>query len=255
MPVRPRTSPRVSAAGRLAIVLLAAACSLPHLSCMSFWKSIYKTLKGSRTVEEVLADIGPGAEARLLRRFTDAGEAYPPDGAYLVAYKQERVLELWARGPIRTTLVHTYTVTAASGTLGPKLREGDLQVPEGIYGVMELEPNSDYYLGLKLDYPNSTDLANARADGRTNPGSDIYIHGRDYSEGCLAVGDRAIEELFTLAARTGPGKIKVIIGPQRFENGIPVRSGLPGWTEALYAEIERAIRDAGLTERGGRVRP
>lgn len=218
-------------------------------SCTSMWSGICRKLRGSRTVEEVLADIGPAAGKRLEARFSGVKCAFPPSRAVLVAYKRERVIELWAGAPEGAVLVHTYPVAAASGTPGPKLREGDMQVPEGIYSVMELEPNSSYYLGIKINYPNATDLANARLDRRTDLGGDIYIHGRDYSEGCLAVGDRAIEELFTLAARTGIGNITVIIGPQRFEGELPLRPGLPGWTGALYDEISRTIRDGGLVAR------
>ena len=59
---------------------------------------------------------------------------------------------------------------AFSGTLGPKLREGDGQIPEGIYGIGYLNPNSSYYLSLKVTYPNASDRARAKKDGRTNLG-------------------------------------------------------------------------------------
>ncbi|NJN46820.1 MAG: L,D-transpeptidase family protein [Candidatus Competibacteraceae bacterium] len=90
-----------------------------------------------------------------------------------------------------------YPVLAASGTLGPKLCEGDRQVPEGIYRIKSLNPNSAYHLSLELDYPNAFDLRQAERDGRNNPGSAICIHGKAVSVGCLAMGDTAIEELYS----------------------------------------------------------
>jgi hypothetical protein len=239
----------VRASHIVAIIATIGVMAFSSVSCTSMWSGIWKKLRGARTVEEVLADMGPAAVTRLEARFAAVKLSYPPSRAILVTYKRERALELWAPGPAGNVLVHAYPVIAASGTPGPKLREGDMQVPEGIYSVMELEPNSSYYLGIKINYPNSTDLANARLDRRTNLGGDIYIHGRDYSEGCLAVGDRAIEELFTLAARTGIGNITVIIGPQRFEGELTPGPGLPGWTGALYGEISRRILSEGLKER------
>ncbi len=238
-----RASRAVVITATIGIIAFSAA------SCTSMWSGIWRKLRGTRTVGEVLADIGPAAGKRLEARFSGAKLAFPPSRAVLVAYKRERVLELWAPAAGGAVLVHTYPVTAASGGPGPKLREGDMQVPEGVYSPVELEPNSSYYLAIKINYPNATDLANARLDRRTNLGGDIYIHGRDYSEGCLAVGDRAIEELFMLAARTGLGNITVIIGPRRFEGELAPGPGLPDWAGALYGEISRTIRDEGLAAR------
>jgi hypothetical protein len=112
------------------------------------------------------------------------------------------VLELWTEDTA-ARLVHRYPVLAASGALGPKLRQGDLQVPEGVYRVLWLNPNSSYHLSMKLDYPNAFDREHARRDRRTDLGGDIFVHGRAVSIGCVALGDPAIEELFVLAADTG----------------------------------------------------
>lgn len=95
---------------------------------------------------------------------------------------------------------------AASGGPGPKLREGDLQVPEGVYRLTAFNPNSSYHLSLRVDYPNAEDRAAedravARSDRRTSLGGDIFIHGKAVSIGCLAIGDPGIEEL--LRARRG----------------------------------------------------
>ena len=71
-------------------------------------------------------------------------------------------------------------------------------MPEGVYRIVALNPNSSYHLSMKLDYPTEFDLSKARAEGRTRPGSDIFIHGKAVSIGCVAVGDDAIEEIFVL---------------------------------------------------------
>lgn len=92
-------------------------------------------------LETRLAEIGPAARARLAPAFESAGLTYPPASVVLVADKTARTLTIHA-GAARSALtrVHTWPVLGMSGTLGPKLREGDLQVPEGVYRVELLNP-------------------------------------------------------------------------------------------------------------------
>ncbi len=166
------------------------------------------------TVAERLEQYGPAARARLLPRFSSAGVAYPPAFATLVGLKQARELRLYAGAePETQRLVATWPFRAASGSLGPKLREGDWQVPEGVYAVESLNPNSRYHLALRVGYPNAFDRQMAQRDGRTNLGGDIMIHGGAASIGCLAMGDAVAEELFVLAADTGLERITVILAP------------------------------------------
>jgi len=129
-----------------------------------------------------------------------------------------------------------------SGGPGPKLREGDFQIPEGIYRVIWLHPNSQYHLSMKLDYPNAFDREQARRDGRTNLGGDIFIHGKDISIGCLAVGDPAIEELFVLAARVGVQRVTTVVAPWDLRRRPPpdLSAHLP-WATALYARLSRTL--------------
>ena len=89
------------------------------------------------------------------------------------------------------------------GASGPKIQRGDKQVPEGVYGISYLNPNSAYHLSLGVNYPNAFDREMAAKDGRKNLGGDIMIHGKNVSSGCLAVGDEPAEELFVLAAEVG----------------------------------------------------
>ena len=196
-----------------------------------------------RTVEDVVATLGREANPRIQERFAQAGIAYPPKEAHLLAFKVERRLELWAGGSGAPRLVASYPLLAESGTLGPKLREGDNQIPEGIYRVVWLHPNSEYHLSLKLDYPNAFDREQAKRDGRTELGGDIFIHGSDVSIGCLAVGDPAIEELFVLAARIGMERVKVVVAPWDFRQKEPAAQDgpQPPWLPTLYAELAREL--------------
>jgi murein L,D-transpeptidase YafK len=119
------------------------------------------------------------------------------------------------------------------------LREGDRQVPEGIYPIESLNPNSSYHLSLRVGYPNAFDRAQAANEGRKNLGGDIMIHGKSVSIGCLAMGDEAAEDLFVLAADTGLQNIKVVLSPMDFRTGaaVPKTAKLPDWTEGLYNQI------------------
>lgn len=196
------------------------------------------------TLQQRLAEIRPAALSRLRQRFKSAGVAWPPSDVTLLAIKDEKILELHARnrsGPWR--LVHRYRVEAASGGPGPKLREGDRQVPEGVYRVIFLNANSRYHVSVRLDYPNAFDLRMAAADGRDTLGGDIMIHGKAASIGCLAMGDPAAEELFVLAAGVSLLRIKVIIAPTdfRYPSATTVMGGDLPWVPALYSEVAREM--------------
>ena len=196
-----------------------------------------------RSVAAAIAAVDPHTETRLRNRFEFAGIAYPPESVTLIALKQQRALELWASSDGHTARIRGYPLQGLSGWPGPKLRAGDRQVPEGLYQVTALNPNSAYHLSLKLNYPNHFDRMQARRDGREDPGSNIFIHGETVSSGCLAVGNRAIEELFVLAARMGGQDMRVIIAPRdpRSDSLFPIPYDAPPWTADLYRTIEREI--------------
>jgi murein L,D-transpeptidase YafK len=138
--------------------------------------------------------------------------------------------------------VRDYPVLAASGGPGPKLRQGDLQVPEGFYKILWLNPMSSYHLSMKLDYPNAFDRAQAAREGRTQLGGDIFIHGRDVSIGCLALGDPAIEELFVLVNDVGVGRVRVLIAPHDLRRHPRPTPAAPAWLDGLYVRLERELR-------------
>ncbi|MGH9464159.1 MAG: L,D-transpeptidase family protein, partial [Thermoanaerobaculia bacterium] len=193
------------------------------------------------SVAEVRERLGAAVDARFAPVFARARVPYPPERVWLLAFKQERKLELWAAGGA-PVFIRSYRILAASGRPGPKLREGDLQVPEGIYRVVGLNPASAYHLSLRLDYPNDFDRALARAEGRDNLGGDIFLHGSNVSEGCLAIGDLAIEELFVLADRVGLGNVRVVIAPNDLRRGAP--TGVeqpPAWLPDLYATLRTEL--------------
>ncbi len=195
------------------------------------------------SVEGVLARVGDAAEARLAPRFARARVPYPPRRVWLLAFKEELKLELWAQGSGPPTFIRSYAILGASGKAGPKLREGDFQVPEGIYRVLWLNPASRYHLSLRLDYPNAFDRAMARAEGREELGGDIFLHGSDVSEGCIAVGNAAVEELFVLAARVGAEDVRVVIAPNDLRRKRPPTDlkYQPSWLPQLYATIRSEL--------------
>ena len=201
-------------------------------------------LPGQWTVEDILQAYGAYATRKLNPYFAKAKVSYPPREVTFIALKQEKKLELWARDSGEFRFIRDYYIQAASGVAGPKLRQGDRQVPEGIYRIAELNPNSHYHLSMKINYPNEFDLFHAWQEGRADPGSDIFIHGKAVSIGCLAMGDEAIEELFVLTAQVGAENVKVVIAPHD-PRAYPLKADseeLPEWTPELYSIISREIK-------------
>jgi murein L,D-transpeptidase YafK len=204
------------------------------------------------TIEERLVQFGAAVEGRVGSLFAEAALPYPPKELALVAFKDTRRLDVHARNaPNEPWLfIRSYPVLGASGSLGPKVREGDKQVPEGIYGAELLNPNSKFHLSIRVSYPNAFDRANAARDGRTNLGGDIMIHGGSASVGCLAIGDEAAEDLFVMAALAGIERVRIVISPTDFRAAdarAPTTEHV--WAEQLYADLR-----AELTNYSRRVR-
>ena len=211
------------------------------------WGPVVVKVTGGRTVDDVIARYGPAAEPRLLLHFERAGVGYPPRRLVLVGLKAEKELEVWAEEGEGLRLVHVYPIVGASGGPGPKLRQGDRQVPEGVYGIAGLNPNSSYHLSMKINYPDDEDQALARAEGRSDPGGDIFIHGKSGSVGCLAMGDEAIEELFILVARVGIEHVTVALAPNDLRKAPPATdmSVAPAWLAERYARVRAAMPSGG----------
>ncbi|WP_245555269.1 L,D-transpeptidase family protein [Hahella ganghwensis] len=203
---------------------------------------MYLKITGKRTVAEVIELYGADSRSRLQPLFEVAGVAYPPKELTFLAMKDSNQMELWASDGERWHKISNYDIKGASGGPGPKLREGDKQVPEGIYRVTGLNPNSAYHLSMKLNYPNSFDLKWAKLENRNEPGSNIFIHGKSLSIGCLAMGDEVIEDLFVLSNDVGIANIQVIIAPADPRmNKLLLPDGANPWVQDLYHDIETAV--------------
>ena len=136
---------------------------------------------------------------------------------YMRTFKYEKIVEVWVKnkGDVRYKLFKTYDICASSGDLGPKRKEGDNQVPEGFYKIDLFNPNSDYYLSMRINYPNSSDVILKEAP---NAGSAIMIHGDCVTIGCIPITDDKIKELYVLCleARNRNVPIYVDIYPIKF---------------------------------------
>lgn len=155
------------------------------------------------------------SEVIVKKYFTDKNLSYSGFNLFIRAFKKERKIEIWIKEKNKETysLLHTYDFCASSGTLGPKRKEGDLQIPEGIYTINHFNPVSNFYLSLGIDYPNASDKI---LSDKIKPGGQIYIHGNCVTIGCIPITDEKIKELYILAVEAknnGQEKIPVHIFP------------------------------------------
>ena len=139
---------------------------------------------------------------------------------YLRAFKTEKVVELWAKNisDPAFVLVKKFNICEISGTIGPKRRSGDLQVPEGFYYISGLNPYSKYYLSMEINYPNASDSIRG-VRGRL--GNLIFIHGECESSGCIAITNEKISELYVYcieAYNCGQEKIELTIFPSKLSD-------------------------------------
>lgn len=207
--------------------------------------------------EDRVADARLAKEAGLRRDFKAAGLAYPPPSLYLRALKRERRLEIWVESPSgRMKRFRAYDILAMSGTLGPKVREGDYQAPEGFYTINRFNPRSQFLLSLGLDYPNRRD----RLRGEKRPGGDIFIHGKQVSIGCLAMGDEAIQEIYLMAQGAQRRPIPVHVFPGHMDEAgwatlsteaSPELRRFWGTLRPGYLQFERTRRVPRTTVRDG----
>lgn len=155
----------------------------------------------------------------LKRAFQQQGLPYPPEEIYIRVFKSEGILEVWVKDKYMSYVkFKDYKICAASGKPGPKRRQGDLQVPEGFYYINKFNPVSSFFLSLGINYPNASD----RILGHYNYlGSDIFIHGKCTSAGCVSMTDHRIKELYWLAAQAknnGQDQIPVHIFPFKYND-------------------------------------
>jgi murein L,D-transpeptidase YafK len=202
----PHDARRVNLPVRLTLLCLAAAA-------LQAWGEQHapSPAPGPARAAAAAARVRPLLEPALAAKGLQLG-----DPVFIRAFKEEKLLELFVRHrpSARFVWFRSYPIAAASGTLGPKLTQGDRQVPEGCYAVppAAMKPDSRYHLAFNLGYPNAYDRIHRRT------GDAIMIHGNEVSVGCLAMTDAKIEEIYTLcdaALRGGQGFFQVHVLPFR----------------------------------------
>lgn len=221
-------------------VFLIAFC----ISGRSLYMPMVNKIKGKETIESIMTKIEEGASNRLKRNLEAAGyKTDYPQELILVAFKEEQRLQIYATDNGETKLIKSYPFTATSGQLGPKLKEGDKQIPEGIYEIEYWNPNSSYYLSIKVNYPNDFDKSKNQLSTVAEMGGDIFIHGKSATIGCIPIGDPAIEELFLLTRKASHNKVKIIISPRdfRYNSTYPEIVGID-WEGELYAMINQELK-------------
>lgn len=183
------------------------------LLCMSILpqSSFRETQRQHKRVEEAYAE----KEAVVKRYFAEKNLSDKSFELFIRAFKKEKRLEVWVKPKDQTkfVLLHSYEFCSTSGVVGPKRKEGDLQIPEGVYYINHFNPVSDFHLSLGINYPNESDKI---LSDKKKPGSAIYIHGNCVTVGCIPITDDKIKELYILAVEarnSGQQKIPVHIFP------------------------------------------
>ena len=228
----------------IAYTMLCAACASMQANTVPPKRITSSDWRVATT--EVVQQYAPKADSDLSPYFTQAHIAYPPQKIALLTFKHEKRMELWATdyNTHNWRYIKTFPLTAISGGPGPKLKTQDLQIPEGVYQIVHLNPFSAWQLSMKLKYPNALDRQYATQDGRTALGNDIFIHGKNGSAGCLAIGDPAIDDLFVLVHRIGAQNVRVIIVPNdlRYKKPVTDFSKQPKWVPQLYTLLKQELQ-------------
>jgi murein L,D-transpeptidase YafK len=135
----------------------------------------------------------------------------------VIVLKQERTLQLMSSGKV----LKTYKVALGGNPVGPKMQQGDHRTPEGIYVLDHRNVHSQFYRSIHISYPNAADRTKA-AKLQVAPGGDIFLHGlpngykwigskhrlRDWTDGCVAVTDEEIDEIWKLVTDGTPIEIR-----------------------------------------------
>ncbi len=140
--------------------------------------------------EEIVRKTTPKVIAHFIKKKLTYGSPI-----FIRIFKESFQLELWVKNGDKFILLRTYYICDLSGTLGPKIQQGDRQAPEGFYSVApdQLNPWSKHHLSFNLGFPNEYDLAHKRT------GSGLMVHGKCSSTGCFAMSNSRIEEIYTIA--------------------------------------------------------
>lgn len=207
---------------------------------------LFFSFKEKQTIESVVEKYISKVKASLKNDFEKNNLSLDDFEMGILAFKKEQLLEIYVRKNETENwkLLKKYNFTAFSGEIGPKLNNGDNQIPEGIYQMEYLNPNSRFHLSIKVSYPNSFDLEKAKLDKRTDLGGDIMIHGKSATIGCIPVGDKNIEEIFILATKAKNKNFPIIIAPHDFRTNktFPEIVGI-SWDNELYKKISDELNN------------
>lgn len=209
----------------------------------SIYIPIFNKFRKKETVDTILKKIEGDVLTRLEKELAIAGYKMDyPHKIIIAAFKEEKELHVYSDDYNGIKFIKKYSFTGYSGTLGPKLKEGDKQIPEGIYKIEHLNPNSAFYLSLKVNYPNDFDKSKSSPENINQMGGDVFIHGKSSTVGCIPIGDKAIEELFVLAHKAFNYEKKVIISPKDFRNNpeLPNIKNID-WEKELYSLIAEEL--------------
>jgi murein L,D-transpeptidase YafK len=173
---------------------------------------------------------------------------------FLRAFKKEKELEVWIKTKDTYSLLTKYDFCTTSGVLGPKRKEGDLQIPEGVYHINHFNPFSTFHLSLGINYPNTSDKI---LGDKKHPGGSIYIHGNCVSIGCIPITDDKIKELYILAVEAkngGQSDIPVHIFPARNIEELPA-SAFWNNLKTVYDDFEKnkKLRSVSVDKSGAYV--
>ncbi|WP_417912822.1 L,D-transpeptidase family protein [Candidatus Electronema sp. TJ] len=179
----------------------------------------------SSKAETFMNNARPRVERQLSAKGMRLGEP-----VFMRIFKQSKQLEVWVRKNGKFELFKTYPICAYSGTVGPKMFEGDLQSPEGFYTVSggQLNPLSNYHLSFDIGYPNAVDRENSRTGGA------IMVHGKCISQGCFAMGNLQVEELYLLGHQAflqGQKQFSVHVFPFRMTKDNMQRNKNSNWAD------------------------
>jgi len=187
--------------------------------CKCLFDRPMKSISGKLLVLAVLATVSFAGQADTLpqtERVTMRTTENLPVVDKVVVHKAERKLDLLQRG----TVVRTYKVALGLNPIGTKERSGDFRTPEGTYRLVRRNPRSDYFLSMQVSYPNDTDLKHAKRN-HWDTGGSIMIHGlpnqlkhdpsyyesRDWTDGCIAVSNSDMLEIWLLVQDNAPIEI------------------------------------------------
>lgn len=166
-------------------VLLALGGVLLAALVVTAWQDIPRPDRSAVAAERVRPVLEKALKAKGLRWGAPV---------FIRIFKEEKELELWVDDGKRFQRFKVFKICKFSGLLGPKVKEGDRQAPEGFYYVprSQMNPRSRFHLSFNLGYPNAYDRARSRT------GSALMVHGNCVSIGCYAMTDTLIEEIYSI---------------------------------------------------------